>query len=296
MESFSFRTAIHESNQIRGDASWVQFIRRAKAPELPVVLLEDFAALIGLVFALFGVGLTLITGNGVWDGVGTALIGLLLVASRSCWRSRPRACCSARAPAPRRSAGIRGGARAADGVERRHPHADDAPRARGAAGRGQDRRRRAATARPRSARARSTPPRRAIREAEPIARVIYLEPDISPEESVTGRRASERALTRSPERGSSRTARLRLAHAIVATTVAHRRGRPACSALPDQRSRPAHRTLLHGLQGRRPLPGRVRPQRDPARRARDARPDGDARGVRRPTSRWPAPGSPARCT
>ena len=60
--------------------SWVRFIRRAKAPELPVVLLEDFGALVGLVFALFGVALTLITGNGVWDAAGTAMIGLLLVA------------------------------------------------------------------------------------------------------------------------------------------------------------------------------------------------------------------------
>ena len=79
LESFSFRTAIHESNQVRGGASWVQFIRRAKAPELPVVLLEDFAALIGLVLALFGVGLTLITDNGIWDGIGTVAIGALLV-------------------------------------------------------------------------------------------------------------------------------------------------------------------------------------------------------------------------
>ncbi|MEU1688588.1 cation diffusion facilitator family transporter [Micromonospora sp. NPDC005707] len=79
MESFSFRTAIKESNHIRGDQSWVRFIRRAKAPELPVVLLEDFGALIGLVFALFGVGLTLITGNGMWDAAGTAMIGVLLV-------------------------------------------------------------------------------------------------------------------------------------------------------------------------------------------------------------------------
>ena len=79
LESFSFRTAIHESNHVRGRRSWGEFIRRAKAPELPVVLLEDFAALIGLVFALFGVGLTLLTHNGVWDAVGTALIGVLLV-------------------------------------------------------------------------------------------------------------------------------------------------------------------------------------------------------------------------
>ncbi len=49
LESFSFRTAIHEGNKVRGSASWVQFVRRAKAPELPVILLEDFAALTGLV-------------------------------------------------------------------------------------------------------------------------------------------------------------------------------------------------------------------------------------------------------
>ncbi|WP_319463321.1 cation diffusion facilitator family transporter [Micromonospora sp. RTP1Z1] len=79
MESYSFRTAIKESNLIRGNQSWVRFIRRAKAPELPVVLLEDFGALVGLVFALFGVGMTLITGNGRWDAAGTAMIGVLLV-------------------------------------------------------------------------------------------------------------------------------------------------------------------------------------------------------------------------
>jgi cation diffusion facilitator family transporter len=79
MESFSFRTAIKESNHIRGNQSWVRFVRRAKAPELPVVLLEDLGALIGLVFALFGVGMTLITGNGMWDAAGTAMIGILLV-------------------------------------------------------------------------------------------------------------------------------------------------------------------------------------------------------------------------
>ncbi len=80
LESFSFRTAIAETNHIRGRTSWVGFIRHARVPELPVVLLEDFAALIGLALALFGVGLTLATGDGVWDGVGTLAIGLLLVA------------------------------------------------------------------------------------------------------------------------------------------------------------------------------------------------------------------------
>jgi cation diffusion facilitator family transporter len=79
-ESFSFRTAIVESNHVRGRQGWVKFIRSAKQPELPVILLEDFGALLGLVFALFGVGLTLITGDGIWDALGTAMIGLLLVA------------------------------------------------------------------------------------------------------------------------------------------------------------------------------------------------------------------------
>jgi cation diffusion facilitator family transporter len=79
METFSFRTAIKESNLVRGNQSWVHFVRRAKAPELPVVLLEDLGALVGLVFALFGVTMTLITGNGEWDAVGTAMIGVLLV-------------------------------------------------------------------------------------------------------------------------------------------------------------------------------------------------------------------------
>lgn len=80
LESFSLRTAIKESNPLRGDASWVQFIRHAKAPELPVVLLEDVAALLGLVFAFFGVGLTVLTHNSLFDAIGTILIGLLLVA------------------------------------------------------------------------------------------------------------------------------------------------------------------------------------------------------------------------
>jgi len=79
LESFSFRTAIKESNHVRGKQGWIEFIRRAKAPELPVVLLEDFAALIGLVLALLGVGLTIITGNPVFDAIGTLCIGVLLV-------------------------------------------------------------------------------------------------------------------------------------------------------------------------------------------------------------------------
>lgn len=79
MEGFSFRTAIREANHTRGKQGWVSYIRTAKAPELPVVLLEDFGALIGLVLALFGVSMTLVTHDGRWDAVGSAAIGLLLV-------------------------------------------------------------------------------------------------------------------------------------------------------------------------------------------------------------------------
>jgi cation diffusion facilitator family transporter len=79
LESFSLRTAVRESNHVRGTQGWIQFIRRAKAPELPVVLLEDVAALLGLTFALLGVGLTVVTGDSLWDAVGTIMIGVLLV-------------------------------------------------------------------------------------------------------------------------------------------------------------------------------------------------------------------------
>ncbi|GAA1069481.1 cation diffusion facilitator family transporter [Kitasatospora nipponensis] len=80
MEGWSFLTAFREAGKAKGTLGWVGYIRRAKAPELPVVLLEDAGALIGLVLALIGVGLTVATGDGVWDGVGTLCIGLLLVA------------------------------------------------------------------------------------------------------------------------------------------------------------------------------------------------------------------------
>ncbi|HEY2982959.1 MAG TPA: cation diffusion facilitator family transporter [Jatrophihabitantaceae bacterium] len=80
LESFSLRTAVVESRRTKGDLSWVAFIRRAKMPELPVVLLEDVAALVGLLLALIGVGLAAATGDSVWDGIGTMSIGVLLLA------------------------------------------------------------------------------------------------------------------------------------------------------------------------------------------------------------------------
>ncbi|WP_062438169.1 cation diffusion facilitator family transporter [Herbidospora daliensis] len=77
-EAFSFRTAIKESLPFKGNLTWWQFIRRSKSPELPVIVLEDLGALLGLIFALFGVTMAVVTGNGVWDGVGTVMIGVLL--------------------------------------------------------------------------------------------------------------------------------------------------------------------------------------------------------------------------
>jgi len=79
LEGYSLRTAVLASNRIRGPQGWVSFIRTAKAPELPVVLLEDVGAQLGLLFALVGVVLTLVTGDGRWDAAGTAAIGVLLV-------------------------------------------------------------------------------------------------------------------------------------------------------------------------------------------------------------------------
>ena len=78
LEGFSLRTAVSRSNAVRGTLGWGAFIRRAKAPELPVVLLEDTAALAGLTFALAGVTLAVVTGDGAWDGAGSLAIGALL--------------------------------------------------------------------------------------------------------------------------------------------------------------------------------------------------------------------------
>jgi len=80
LETWSLRTAVHESRPSkRPGASWWRFIRTTKSPELPVVLLEDTGALIGLFFALTGLILSEVTGNPRWDAVGSIAIGLLLV-------------------------------------------------------------------------------------------------------------------------------------------------------------------------------------------------------------------------
>jgi cation diffusion facilitator family transporter len=79
LEGYALHTAVGEANRTRGGRSWLRFVRRTRSPELPVILLEDSAALLGLLLALLGVGLSVLTGNGVFDGIATVGIGALLV-------------------------------------------------------------------------------------------------------------------------------------------------------------------------------------------------------------------------
>lgn len=117
-EGFSFRTAIKESIPAKGRQGWPRFIKTSKSPELPVVLLEDFAALLGLVFALMGVGMTLLTHNGLWDAVGTALIGILLIAVAITLAIETRSLLLGEAATPEAVVAIRSALEQADGVGR----------------------------------------------------------------------------------------------------------------------------------------------------------------------------------
>ncbi|MFI1799068.1 cation diffusion facilitator family transporter [Streptomyces sp. NPDC020379] len=180
-EGFSFRTAIKESNALRGKQSWRTFIRTAKAPELPVVLLEDFGALIGLVLALLGVSLTLATGDGVWDGIGTLCIGILLVLIALVLAAETKSLLLGEAAGPEQIAKIRAAAVDGDTVtgvihmRTLHLGPEELLVAAKIAVRHDD------TA-VEIARAIDAAEAR-IREAVPIARAIYLEPDIYSEEA-----------------------------------------------------------------------------------------------------------------
>jgi cation diffusion facilitator family transporter len=175
-ESFSFRTAIGESNELRGKQTWSQFIRTAKAPELPVVLLEDFGALVGLVLALGGVGLALLTGDGVWDGIGTLCIGVLLVVIALVLAAETKSLLLGEAAGTDTVANIRSvivdGATVTGVIHMRTLHLgpEELLVAAKIAVRHDD----TATDVARAIDAAET----RIREAVPIARVIYLEPDI----------------------------------------------------------------------------------------------------------------------
>ncbi|MDX6302999.1 MAG: hypothetical protein QOF53_4213 [Nocardioidaceae bacterium] len=183
MEGLSFRTAIKESNLTRGTASWPAYIRRAKSPELPVILLEDFAALIGLVLALLGVGLTKLTGNGYFDVAGTAAIGLLLVSVAVVLGIETKSLLLGEAASPEARLRLLASLEQTDGVDRvihmktLHLGPEEllvgvkigVP----------------STARAADVASSIDAAERAMRAAEPTARVIYVEPDIYVEDHET---------------------------------------------------------------------------------------------------------------
>ncbi len=176
MEGYSLRTAVKESNRTRGQVSWPAFIRRAKSPELPVILLEDFAALVGLVLALLGVGLSKLTGSGYFDVAGTAAIGLLLVSVAVVLAVETKSLLLGEAATAAAQDRICAAVRGTAGIERvihmRTLHLGPDELLVGI---------KVGVARDASAEGIAgviDAAERAIREAEPIARVIYVEPDL----------------------------------------------------------------------------------------------------------------------
>jgi cation diffusion facilitator family transporter len=186
LEGLSLRTAVIETGKVKGKASFAEFIRRAKSPELPVILLEDVAALLGLMFALVGVGLSLITGNQYWDVVGTTAIGILLVAVAIVLAIETKSLLLGESATPEARQRIWSALEATDGVDRvihmktLHLGPEELLVAV-----------KVAVARDASATqvaATIDAAERAIRQAEPVARAIYIEPDIFVEGHVSDSR------------------------------------------------------------------------------------------------------------
>jgi cation diffusion facilitator family transporter len=183
LESMSLRTALRESAPQRQGISLLQFIRRAKAPELPVVVLEDIAALAGLVLALIGVVATAFTGNGVYDGVGTVAIGVLLVIVAFILGIEVKSLLIGESASNATSAEIRAAIETAPGVQRiihmRTLHLGPEELMVGV---------KIAVAAEASAQAVATlidDVEVRIRASVPTARVIYIEPDIARDAAVT---------------------------------------------------------------------------------------------------------------
>jgi cation diffusion facilitator family transporter len=175
-EGLSFRTAVREAAEPRGDQTWRSYVRHAKAPELPVVLLEDAGALVGLVIALLGVGLAVLTHSGVWDGVATLGIGCLLITIALVLAAETKSLLLGEAADPRSEAAIAealvDGATVTGVIHMRTLHLgpEELLVAAKIAVRHDDTAAQVARAID-AAEAR-------VRTAVPIARVIYLEPDI----------------------------------------------------------------------------------------------------------------------
>ena len=117
-EGASLRTALKEVGKIKGEQSWFGFVRSSKAPELPVIMLEDVAALTGLVFAFAGVGLTLITQQLIFDVLGTAMIGLLLIVVAAILAIETRSMLLGESASEENQRRIRAALEGTDGVER----------------------------------------------------------------------------------------------------------------------------------------------------------------------------------
>jgi cation diffusion facilitator family transporter len=118
LEGMSFRTAMKEANRSRGRRSLPKFVRDSRQPELPVILLEDAGALVGLVFALVGVGLAVITGNGRFDAVGAMAVGTLLVIIAIFLAMEMTAMLVGESALPEEVAAIRAALESSDGVDR----------------------------------------------------------------------------------------------------------------------------------------------------------------------------------
>ena len=78
-ETVSLRACLHEVNKVRNDRTLWRWFRESRQSELVVILGEDIAALLGLAFALVAILATMLTGNPVWDAVGSMAIGVLLI-------------------------------------------------------------------------------------------------------------------------------------------------------------------------------------------------------------------------
>ena len=118
MEGRSLMTAVSQAKKEKGDAGWGQFLKQAKSPELPVLLCEDSAAVTGLVFALFGVSMAVVTENGIWDAIGAGMIGLLLIAVAVFLFRETKSMLLGEAATPDTVRAIRNAIESADGVER----------------------------------------------------------------------------------------------------------------------------------------------------------------------------------
>ena len=79
-EAVSMRACLQEVNKVRGRKSVWQWFRTSRQSELVVILGEDFAALLGLALALIAILLAMLTGNAMWDGLGSIWIGIVLIA------------------------------------------------------------------------------------------------------------------------------------------------------------------------------------------------------------------------